>query len=119
GSESTPDKTASLPSASSSTDRPTILVAEDNYSLQDYLHTILSPHFRVEQARNGREALEVLGDGTALPSLILSALMMPVMDGFQLLENLKGKDATRHIPAIMLTARADVRDRLKALRIGV
>lgn len=119
GSESTPDKTASLPSTTSSTDRPTILVVEDNYSLQDYLHTILSPHFRVEQARNGREALEVLGDGTALPSLILSDLMMPVMDGFQLLENLKGKDATRHIPAIMLTARADVRDRLKALRIGV
>ncbi len=45
--------------------------------------------------------------------------MMPVMDGLQLLEKLKSSDATRHIPVIMLTARADVRDKLKALRIGV
>jgi YesN/AraC family two-component response regulator len=45
--------------------------------------------------------------------------MMPVMDGLQLLEKLKSTDATRHIPVIMLTARADARDKLKALRIGV
>ena len=45
--------------------------------------------------------------------------MMPVMDGYQLLEKLKSDDATRHLPVIMLTARAEARDRLKALRIGV
>ena len=45
--------------------------------------------------------------------------MMPVMDGHQLLERLKSDDATRHIPVIMLTARADARDQLLALRIGV
>jgi DNA-binding response OmpR family regulator len=53
------------------------------------------------------------------PDLILSDLMMPVMDGLQLLEKLKSSDATRHIPVIMLTARAEARDKLKALRIGV
>ena len=51
--------------------------------------------------------------------LILSDLMMPVMDGYQLLEQLKSDDATRHIPVIMLTARAEAQDKLKALRIGV
>ncbi|MEM6380708.1 MAG: helix-turn-helix domain-containing protein, partial [Bacteroidota bacterium] len=51
--------------------------------------------------------------------LILSDLMMPVMDGYQLLEKLKSHDATRHIPVVMLTARAELRDKLKALRIGV
>ncbi len=45
--------------------------------------------------------------------------MMPVMDGYQLLEKLKSNSATRHIPVIMLTARADIQDKLKALRIGV
>jgi DNA-binding response OmpR family regulator len=56
---------------------------------------------------------------SSLPHLVLSDLMMPVMDGHQLLEKLKSDDATRHIPVIMLTARVDVRDKLRALSIGV
>jgi YesN/AraC family two-component response regulator len=55
----------------------------------------------------------------SLPHLVLSDLMMPVMDGYQLLEKLKSDDATRHIPVVMLTARAEAQDKLKALRIGV
>ncbi len=49
----------------------------------------------------------------------MSDLMMPVMDGYQLLGKLKSDDRYRHIPVVMLTARADLRDKLKALRIGV
>ena len=45
--------------------------------------------------------------------------MMPVMDGHQLLTHLKSDDTTRHIPVVMLTARADFQDKLRALRIGV
>ncbi|MBK9337871.1 MAG: response regulator [Lewinellaceae bacterium] len=45
--------------------------------------------------------------------------MMPVMDGYRLLEQLKSNEATRHIPVVMLTARAEAQDKLKALRIGV
>jgi len=106
----------------------TILVVEDNYSLRDYLNTILSPYYQVVSAKNGQEALEWLREEEPesrrrifpqAPYLILSDLMMPVMDGYRLLEELKGNDATRHIPVIMLTARADARDKLKALRIGV
>ena len=51
--------------------------------------------------------------------LVLSDLMMPVMDGYELVDKLKSIDATRHLPVIMLTARAEARDKLKALRIGV
>jgi signal transduction histidine kinase/CheY-like chemotaxis protein/AraC-like DNA-binding protein len=51
--------------------------------------------------------------------LIISDLMMPIMDGFQLLEKIKAHETLRHLPVIMLTARADVRVKLRALRIGV
>jgi signal transduction histidine kinase/DNA-binding response OmpR family regulator len=119
---------------------PTVLIVEDNYSLRDYLENILSPHYRVFTAENGKAAIEVLsplpasppvgGGGDSPPlapsppgragvGLILSDIMMPVMDGFQLLEKLKGSDEWRNIPVIMLTARADISDKLKALRIGV
>lgn len=100
--------------------RPTILVVEDNHDLQDYIRSILSEKYHVVTAENGKAALDcLLSAAPAQCQLILSDLMMPVMDGYQLLEQLKSNDATRHIPAIMLTARAEANDRLKALRIGV
>jgi len=54
-----------------------------------------------------------------LPDLIVSDIMMPEMDGYQLLAKLKGDDRFRSTPVIMLTALADLKDKLKALRIGV
>ncbi|GAB3996804.1 hypothetical protein GCM10028807_40320 [Spirosoma daeguense] len=101
------------------TTKPTILVVEDNTDLQGYINLILSEKYRVVTAENGKAALEYLRAEKTEVSLILSDLMMPVMDGYQLLEQLKSEDATRHIPIIMLTARADVQDKLRALRIGV
>jgi DNA-binding response OmpR family regulator/nitrogen-specific signal transduction histidine kinase len=97
----------------------TIMIVEDNRSLQEYLRALLSPFYKVITAENGQKALEKLGDVTQQPSLILSDVMMPVMDGFQLLKELKSKDNLRHLPVIMLTARADIQDKLMALRIGV
>ncbi len=122
--------------------KPTVLVVEDNPDLQAYIRLILSEKYHVVSAANGREALSMMNDELKMmntkqdavnssflihhsllpisfPSLILSDLMMPVMDGYQLLEKLKSGDATRYIPVIMLTARAEARDKLRALRIGV
>ncbi len=99
---------------------PAILVVEDNPDLQAYLHLILSERYRILTACNGKEALErIRTEGCSRISLILSDLMMPVMDGHQLLTHLKSDDTTRHIPVVMLTARADFQDKLRALRIGV
>lgn len=58
------------------------------------------------------------GDGGGV-DLIISDIMMPHMDGFQLLDRLKSDDRYRHIPVVMLTARADIQDKLRALRTGV
>jgi signal transduction histidine kinase/DNA-binding response OmpR family regulator len=98
--------------------KPKLLVVEDNVELQTYLQLILQHQYEVSIAENGQAAMGHL-DKNGHPDLIISDLMMPVMDGYQLLKNLKGNPATQQIPAIMLTARAEKDNRLKALRIGV
>lgn len=112
---SSPERFVSTPPG---TDKPTILVVEDNPDLQEYIRLILSDRYEVLTASNGQAALDCLR-ATPYCQLVLSDLMMPVMDGYQLLEKLKSDDATRHLPLIMLTARAEASDKLKALRIGV
>lgn len=99
----------------------TVLIVEDNHSLRDYIKTILEPHYQVLTAENGKIALEVLHShpATHTPHLILSDIMMPVMDGYQLLNKIKSHETFQHLPIVMLTARADIQDKLKALRIGV
>lgn len=94
----------------------TILLVEDNPDLREYVSGILLNH-RVLTAENGKMALELLN--TQIPDLIVSDIMMPVMDGFELVENLKNDERYAHIPVIMLTARAAHEDKMKALRIGV
>lgn len=106
-----------------------ILLVEDNDNLREYIQLIISDKYKVFSAENGRVAWELLtlGDKDSenpklcphLPDLIISDIMMPEMDGYQLLEKLKGNDQLRGIPIIMLTALAELKDKLKALRIGV
>jgi CheY-like chemotaxis protein/nitrogen-specific signal transduction histidine kinase len=119
--------------------RPTLLLVEDNHDLQNFIKSILEEKYNVITANNGKEALEQLGVTNSelhnnnsvnprensshpvirYPQLILSDIMMPIMDGYQLLETLKSSKDYRHLPVIILTARAAQDDKLKALRIGV
>jgi len=112
---------SSLPHNSNKTasaSKPVLLVVEDNHDLRNYLNILMAGKYEVINAENGKEAWELLLSGTP-PNLILSDIMMPVMDGFQLLEKVKSHDNFRHIPVIMLTAREGLGVKLKALRIGV
>ncbi len=100
--------------------KPHILVVEDNVYLQRFLSSILNKQYKISTAANGVEALEWLEmQDDVLPDLVLSDIMMPVMDGFQLLESLKNHPRYRQLPVVMLTALADPEDKLRALRIGV
>lgn len=96
-----------------------IMLVEDHHEMAAYIADILRPLYRLITANNGREALKKLQELPATPSLIISDVMMPEMDGFTLLETLKQSPAYCNIPVIMLTALADTRHKLKALHTGV
>ncbi|MCC6458983.1 MAG: response regulator [Saprospiraceae bacterium] len=96
-----------------------LLVVEDNPDLQAFLRTILPADYQLTLVDNGRAALDYLSAAETPPDLILSDVMMPEMDGFQLLETLRQSKAWRQIPVLLLTALAGPDDRLRAFRIGV
>jgi len=95
----------------------TVLVVEDKASLTQMLQFLfLSKGLSVQIAYNGKEALEKAS--SILPSLILLDIMMPQMDGFEVLEKLKEAPETSNIPVIMLTARKSRDDMQRARDLG-
>jgi CheY-like chemotaxis protein/AraC-like DNA-binding protein len=96
-----------------------VLVVEDNDDMRSFLVDILTPFYNVTSVGNGLKAMEYLTTKKGQVDLIISDLMMPEMDGFELLHQVKNHDLLRKIPLIMLTARAGQEDKLKALTIGV
>jgi len=100
-------------------ERKNILIVEDNVQMQEFLKDILEPIANIQIANNGKEALRILHYKSADIHLIVSDVMMPEMDGFTLLEILKLDPQWQMTPIVMLTARADVQDKISALVIGV
>lgn len=96
-----------------------VLVVEDDLDMQEYLKNLLTPRYQVKVAGDGLEALELLSKGEWDFDLIISDIMMPRMDGFELLDRIKSNDQLSSLPIIMLTAKTGLEDRLKALRVGV
>jgi signal transduction histidine kinase len=96
--------------------QPTVLIVEDNSDLQLYVQETLGSDFHVLTASNGHEALTVLR--TREPDIILSDVMMPGMDGLELLQRVKSHDAWKFIPFILLTARVSREERLSGLDHG-
>lgn len=96
--------------------RPSVLVVEDNDDLRRYLRTILSPQYNVLEARNGREGLRTAAK--RIPSLVITDVMMPEMSGIALCAQLKADKATRHIPVVMLTAKASREAVIEGLSSG-
>jgi signal transduction histidine kinase/DNA-binding response OmpR family regulator len=95
---------------------PVLLLAEDNDDVAAYIQTCLGGEYRIMRAENGQQGIDLALEH--LPDLILSDVMMPVKDGFELCDTLKGNERTSHIPIVLLTARAAVSDRLAGLQRG-
>ncbi len=85
-------------------DKPLILIIDDNNNMRAYLRSILSPHYNVSEAIDGKTGLEKAR--REVPKLVISDVMMPVMDGLEFTRRLKADTATSHIPVILLTARS-------------
>ena len=88
---------------SENTNKPTILVIDDNNDIRQYEHTLLQDSYIVLEAADGKEGLEVAK--REVPDLVICDVMMPVMNGLVFTEQLKTHTATSHIPVIMLTAK--------------
>lgn len=94
-----------------------ILIAEDEANLREILRfQLTSAGYEIFEAVDGTEAIS--GARSLLPDLILCDVMMPNVDGFQVVRELRRSFITRHIPIIMLTAKAELEDRLHGLDDG-
>ncbi len=97
-------------------EKPMLLVVEDNADIVHYLMSLLTNDYDMIVAGNGEEGLVKAVD--YIPDLILTDIMMPVMDGIEMLGCLKQNPLTSHIPVVVLTARADVASRVNGLERG-
>ena len=93
-----------------------VLVVEDNSELLRLMKRLLQPHYHVLTANNGREALQIIQNNRI--DLVVSDVMMPEMDGYELTDHIKHNDIYSHLPIILLTAKTTEDDQRKALLTG-
>ena len=96
--------------------KKTILVVEDNRDLADNIGRCLKLRYNIRFSYNGKEALEKLKE--ELPDLIVSDVMMPEMDGYELCRRVKDDELTRHIPLVLLTARVTLAEKIDGYKHG-
>lgn len=94
-------------------EKPNILVVEDNFEMRRYIYDSLKDNFRILEASNGEQGFSLAK--LECPDLIIADVMMPHLDGFDLLKIIRRELITSHIPVILLTAKGDQQSRLKGL----
>jgi len=96
--------------------KKTVLIVEDNSELRNYLKNELKEDYKVKMAINGKEGLQMAIK--FIPDLVISDVMMPIMDGFEMCNNIKKDLRISHIPLLLLTAKGMQIDRVKGIDSG-
>ncbi|SDP76181.1 Signal transduction histidine kinase [Mucilaginibacter sp. OK268] len=95
---------------------PLLLIIEDHEQLREFIRNTLGPQFRTVTASNGEEGLRLAGK--YIPDLVITDLMMPGMDGYEVCNKIKEQELTSHIPVLMLTAKSAAESRTKGWEAG-
>jgi DNA-binding response OmpR family regulator len=95
---------------------PIVLIVDDNEEILEFLERILSTKYAILKAADGQEAIKVLE--TEAVQLVISDVMMPVMDGFELCKIIKTDVEYSHIPVILLTAKNTIQSKVEGLELG-
>ncbi|ACB50536.1 two-component hybrid sensor and regulator [Crocosphaera subtropica ATCC 51142] len=119
-----PERNLTLEEASNSEAKAKILIVEDNGDMRDYLKKLLDPYYEVETVNDGLEALTLIrnvsdhNNNGGMYDLVLTDIMMPRLDGFELLRSLRNKPETQKIPIIMISARTGEESQVEGLEAG-
>ncbi|MDP2341741.1 MAG: ATP-binding protein [Deltaproteobacteria bacterium] len=97
---------------------PRVVLVDDNADMRAYLVQMLGAGYDVEAFADGKQALEGIQQHELLPDMVITDVMMPVMDGFELLAALRADPQTRALPIIMLSARAGEEARVEGIEAG-
>ncbi|TDF39920.1 response regulator [Alteromonadaceae bacterium M269] len=90
--------------------KPIILIIEDNKDMQTYIKSTLDSDYECIKADNGQHGIELAEE--YIPDLIISDLMMPIKDGFEVVDHIRNNELTAHIPIVLLTAKGDDKSRI-------
>jgi ligand-binding sensor domain-containing protein/signal transduction histidine kinase/DNA-binding response OmpR family regulator len=97
-------------------DKPLVLLVEDNKEILNYIHRELAANYHILRAYNGQEALGILHKENV--QIVVSDIMMPVMDGIELCKKMKNDVQYSHIPIVLLTAKNSLNSKIEGLEIG-
>ncbi|MEO8404228.1 MAG: response regulator [Chitinophagaceae bacterium] len=96
--------------------KPTVLIVDDNEEIIDFISDDLEETYQVLKAYNGKQALDILAKEAV--QLVISDVMMPIIDGFELCKEIKSNFNYSHIPIILLTAKNTLQSKIQGLELG-